>query len=332
MRKIASTSLFLVPCLGAFQSSRALFYIMPYQTGGELFFHLQQAGRFKEHKARVYTMQVLLGLEALHEHGIAYRDLKPENVLFTSTGRAQLADFGLSKFLPRIGPSAAEPPRRSIFGFRRKKSSSSESKAPPWGRTKTRCGTPAYQCPEVVEAKEHGLESDWWSFGVLIYELLVGEPPFLAGEVKALYHVILNNEVAFPKRVSEVARSVISALLTKNSTKRLGYNGADDVKRHPFFETGEPAWELVEAGEGCILPFEKAKMGEDRDCCFFHTEFTSEDVREYIPPMKQALELASFKPVPDAAVERFVSDEPIMVVEKIHPADAQTKMTGPAKE
>jgi len=230
MRKVSITSLFLVPCLGAFQSSRALFYIMPYQTGGELFFHLQQVGRFKEHKARVYSMQVLLGLEALHEAGVVYRDLKPENVLFTSSGRAQLADFGLAKFLPSTGTANAEAPRRSLFGFRRRKRSSSISKAPPWGRTKTRCGTPAYQSPEVVEAKEHGLEADWWSFGVLLYELLSGEPPFLAGEVKALYQVILNNEIVFPKRVSETARSIISALLTKVNTKRLGYLGADEVK------------------------------------------------------------------------------------------------------
>jgi len=321
----------LVPCLGAFQSPRALFYIMPYQTGGELFFHLQQVGRFKEHRARVYAMQVLLGLEALHEFGVVYRDLKPENVLFTSTGRAQLADFGLSKFLPATDSGGAEAPKRGLFGFRRKKSSNAESKAPPWGKTKTRCGTPAYQAPEVVEAKEHGLEADWWSFGVLLYELLVGEPPFLAGEVKALYQVILNSEVNFPKRVSETARSIISALLAKVSAKRLGCLGADEVKTHVFFASGEPSWELVEAGEGCILPFEKAKMGEERDCCFFHTEFTSEDVREYIPPAKALFDLQGFASVTDEQVERFVSDTPILVVEKATPAEVQQKEKGPEK-
>jgi serine/threonine protein kinase len=338
MRKVSPSSLFLVPCLGAFQSSRALFYVMPYQTGGELFFHLQQAKRFKEHKARVYAMQVLLGLEALHEFGVVYRDLKPENVLFTSSGRAQLADFGLAKFLPSTGApadSAGAAPRRTLFGFKRRSKSISQpaaAKVPPWGRTKTRCGTPAYQAPEVVEAKEHGLESDWWSFGILLYELLVGEPPFLAGEVKALYQVILNAEINFPKRVSDTARSVISALLTKQNAKRLGYLGADEVKNHAFFANAEPAWEIVEQGEGCILPFEKSKMGEDRDCCFFHTEFTSEDVREYIPAIKTPMDIQGFDSVKDEDVERFISDEPIMIVEKITPAEAQQKERGPSKE
>jgi serine/threonine protein kinase len=331
MKQVSSASIFLVASLGVFQSSRALFYVMPYQTGGELFFHLQQVGRFKENRARVYAMQVCLGLEALHEYGVVYRDLKPENVLFTSSGRAQLADFGLAKFLPAIGPNAAKPAKRSLFGFGRKKPAPVLA-TPPWGRTKTRCGTPAYQAPEVVEAKEHGLEVDWWSLGVLLYELLVGEPPFLAGEVKALYQVILNSEVAFPKRVSEGARAFISALLTKNNALRLGYKGADEVKSHAFFAAGEPAWEVVESGEGCMLPFERAKMGEDRDCCFFHTEFTSEDVREYIPPAKAPLELEGFSVVSDADVERFVSDEPIMVVEKLSSAEAQEKEKGPAKE
>jgi len=117
------------------------------------------------------------------------------------------------------------------------------------------------------------------------------------------------------------------------SAKRDGFSDIIITKSqaHTFFATGEPTWELIEAGEGCILPFEKAKMGEDRDCCFFHTEFTSEDVREFIPPVKAPFELPGFTTVPDSSVERFISDEPIMVVEKITPADAQSKEKGPEK-
>ena len=368
MRDVAGSSPFLVGTRGAFQSSSALFYILPYCAGGELFFHLQQQGRFRESKTRILVMQVLLALEHLHNHGIVYRDLKPENVLISVEGRAQVADFGLCKFLPKVdveasAVAAAEAPKRRSFSLFRRTTTKRESVAGNgagstiswWGTTKTRCGTPAYNPPELVRGEEHGLEADFWTLGVLMYELLVGDPPFIANEVKEVYDLILANKPEFPsKRISDVAKDLLVKLMCSDRKARLGYGPGDAslVKAHPFFDPpkkgskADPAlltWQAVSSltCPPALVP-EDIGLGDPKDAIFFHTEFVREDVREYIPPISKiptaqqvyfSSVLKDFATVPDSQVESFVSDQPLPSIEKgdVDPNDLAAKF-GPPKQ
>jgi serum/glucocorticoid-regulated kinase 2 len=115
--------------------------------GGELFFHLRESCKFTELRAKFYAAQILLGIEHLHEHNIVYRDLKPENVIMDDVGNVCLTDFGMAKQL------------KSDF-------------------TMSFVGTPEYLAPEIITCRGHGKPADWWSFGILLYEMLVGAPPF----------------------------------------------------------------------------------------------------------------------------------------------------------
>jgi protein-serine/threonine kinase len=379
-------SRFLVRSVGAFQTEDVLYYCMPYNSGGELFFHLQRMGKFRESRARVLIQHVALGLEHLHAHGVLYRDLKPENILITPAGRAQIADFGLAKFLPKINSgsgsgvfltspsaSAAAERRKSqvstsgdtgkgIGGFfssllRRRRSSNARStrssggatsrqsslpptsagdpndeNAPIYGTTKTRCGTPAYQAPEIVLAPEghvHGLESDWWALGVLSYEIMVGDPPFMAQSIKEVYDLILKNKIVFPKKMSESAQQFILDLTKTDRKQRLGYGRLDAqlVKAHPFFnktaDNKSVSWEAVE-NWACPPPLDLTEVNlgaSPRDAVFFHAEFTSEDVREYIPPLKpngaaHLQEFKGFTKVPKNTFDRFISSTPVMIITK----------------
>jgi len=145
----------------AFQSENKLFFALEYCPGGELFFYLSQIGRFKQDAARFYAANILLALEHLHKKDILYRDLKPENVLVGSDGYIRLTDFGLSK--------------ENISGTK---------------DANSLCGTAEYLSPEILQRQGHGKATDWWSFGAIIYEMLVGLPPFYNKDRDKLYQNI----------------------------------------------------------------------------------------------------------------------------------------------
>ncbi|XP_023956078.1 ribosomal protein S6 kinase alpha-4 isoform X3 [Chrysemys picta bellii] len=186
-----------------------------YVSGGELFTHLYQRDHFKEDEVRIYAGEIVLALEHLHKLGIIYRDVKLENILLDSEGHVVLTDFGLSKeFL-------------------------TEEK----DRTFSFCGTIEYMAPEIIRSKSgHGKSVDWWSLGILIFELLTGASPFtLEGEKNTQAEVsrrILKCQPPFPTVIGPVARDLLQKLLCKDPKKRLGSgpNGAQDIKEHPFFK------------------------------------------------------------------------------------------------
>ncbi|KAF9113129.1 hypothetical protein BGX27_002122 [Mortierella sp. AM989] len=241
----ALQSPFIVGLKFSFQTATKLYLVQDFMNGGELFFHMQNEGTFSEPRARFYAAELVLALEHLHSRNVVYRDLKPENVLLSSQGHLVLVDFGLCK------QNVTEDERTHTF-----------------------CGTTEYLAPEIIKGTGYGKAVDWWSLGVLLYEMLVGATPFADNKTESTHHKILHQPVVFPKRVgypipkstsrhnhnrdsdadlidisgnhgniSRHAQDLIQKLLDKNPKTRLGSesgsNGADAVaaiKAHPFFQ------------------------------------------------------------------------------------------------
>ena len=188
------------------QDKRYIFIIMEFVSGGELFKYLRRVGKFNKIQAAFYGAQVAMIWEYIHSLNVIYRDLKPENLLIDKTGYLKLADFGFAKIVPT--------------------------------RTYTLCGTPEYLAPEVILNKGHGKAVDWWTLGVLIYEMLVGIDPFNDPDPMAMYQNILKGVLKFPKHVDSDSKSIIKHLLESDLSKRYGNlkNQAQDVKDHRFFD------------------------------------------------------------------------------------------------
>jgi len=163
--------------------------------------------QMEEPEARFYACEVLLALEHLHSKDFVYRDLKPENILIRMNGHICLADFGFAK------------------------------KAVAADATKTFCGTVHYMAPEIITKTGHGKSVDWWSLGILIFEMLTGETPFHDANRKVIQQKVLEETPVFPDHVSDCARDLITQLLNKSTTSRLGFRGdAEEVKAHPWFK------------------------------------------------------------------------------------------------
>jgi serine/threonine protein kinase len=188
----------------SFQDEAFIYFLFEYVCGGELFSLLRQVIRFDSETVRFYSSQLLLSVEFLHNKGIVYRDIKPENILIDRKGYLKLTDFGFAKCLD--------------------------------GKTYTMCGTPEYMAPEVIMKGEgYDETADWWSFGVLLYEMAEGGPPFYDENPICIYHKILEGKFSFKVLNDRKLKNLISKLL-KDSKKRLGKkHGAEDIKRHGFF-------------------------------------------------------------------------------------------------
>lgn len=199
---------FLVGLVYAFQTETKLYFVLEFMIGGEIFHHLRSAGRFSEQRTKFYAVSVILGIGFLHERNYIYRDLKLENLLLDEKGYAVLTDFGLAKFLPIDQ------------------------------KTKTFCGTPDYLAPEVIQESGHNRMADWWSLGVLIYEMMHGVPPFYSPVMNEMYENIINRPVVFNNTVSISANAMnlIVRLLEKDPNRRLGFiNDAPEILAHPWF-------------------------------------------------------------------------------------------------
>lgn len=167
---------FLVRFLGSAQDARHVRFVLEYVPGGELFSHLRRLGRFDEPSARFYATEIVLALEYLHDRQIAFRDLKPENVLLDADGHVKLTDFGFAKALPQRSSYDDDDEGETTRIDARKRKHAHELE-----RTYTLCGTPEYLAPEIVTGRGHGPEVDWWALGVLVFEMLAGYPPFHVG-------------------------------------------------------------------------------------------------------------------------------------------------------
>ncbi|KAJ1968848.1 hypothetical protein IWQ62_000992 [Dispira parvispora] len=184
---------FVVRLFYAFQTAECLYLILEYASGGELFHHMNVERMFTERVARFFAAEIVLALEHLHTLGIIYRDLKPENCLLDSDGHIVLTDFGLSK-----------------LGL------------PENGKTNTFCGTIEYMAPEVLDESPYDQSVDWWSLGILLYDMITGAPPFKGTNKKKVMDAIRHKGIKFPDFVSPDARDLITQLLSKDPAKRLG--------------------------------------------------------------------------------------------------------------
>jgi len=257
---------FLMTLRYAFQSKDKLYFVLDYYQGGELFFHLKTARRFPEEVARVWVGEVALALGHLHSLSVIYRDLKPENILLDDNGHCCLTDFGLSKDVD------------------------------PNDKAHTFCGTPEYLAPEIVTGAGHDKAVDWWSLGILLYELTVGIPPFYSQNVNEMYNKIQHGVLRFPPFLSEPCKALIVALLNRDPKKRLGSKAdIDDLKAHAFFK--DINFEKMMKKE--IDPPYKPKIKANDSTSNFDTTFTSEPV---VDSVAQPSGLGTLSENPDAFV------------------------------
>jgi serum/glucocorticoid-regulated kinase 2 len=201
---------FIVPLKFTFQSPEKLYFVLAFVNGGELFHHLQKEQRFDINRSRFYTAELLCALECLHGFNVIYRDLKPENILLDYSGHIALCDFGLCKLDMKDED-----------------------------RTNTFCGTPEYLAPELLLGQGYTKTVDWWTLGVLLYEMLTGLPPFYDENTNEMYRKILSEPLHFPgpEIVPPSTKDLLTKLLNRKPDQRLGANGASEIKAHPFFHS-----------------------------------------------------------------------------------------------
>uniref|UniRef100_A0A8C4IEM6 Protein kinase C n=1 Tax=Dicentrarchus labrax TaxID=13489 RepID=A0A8C4IEM6_DICLA len=231
-----------------FQTRDRLFFVMEYVNGGDLMFQIQRSRKFDESRSRFYAAEVTSALMFLHRNGVIYRDLKLDNILLDAEGHCKLADFGMCKEGIMNGVT-----------------------------TTTFCGTPDYIAPEILQELEYGASVDWWALGVLMYEMMAGQPPFEADNEDDLFESILHDDVLYPVWLSKEAVSILRAFMTKNPAKRLGCvvsQGCEEaIKTHAFFR--EIDWVLLEQRK--VKPPFKPRIKTKRDVNNFDQDFTKED-------------------------------------------------------
>uniref|UniRef100_W5M1U6 Rho-associated protein kinase 1 n=1 Tax=Lepisosteus oculatus TaxID=7918 RepID=W5M1U6_LEPOC len=227
-----ANSPWVVQLFYAFQDDRYLYMVMEYMPGGDLV-NLMSNYDVPEKWARFYTAEVVLALDGIHSMGFIHRDVKPDNMLLDKAGHLKLADFGTCMKMNQDGMV----------------------------RCDTAVGTPDYISPEVLKSQGgdgyYGRECDWWSVGVFLYEMLVGDTPFYADSLVGTYSKIMNhkNALTFPddSEISKDAKNLICAFLTDREV-RLGRNGVDEIKRHPFFKNDQWTWENIRETAAPVVP------------------------------------------------------------------------------
>ncbi|XP_032900966.1 ribosomal protein S6 kinase alpha-1 isoform X2 [Amblyraja radiata] len=253
---------FIVKLHYAFQTEGKLYLILDFLRGGDLFTRLSKEVMFTEEDVKIYLAELALALDHLHGLGIIYRDLKPENILLDEEGHIKLTDFGLSK-------EAVEHEKKA-YSF---------------------CGTVEYMAPEVVNRRGHTHSADWWSYGVLMFEMLTGSLPFQGKDRKETMTLILKAKLGMPQFLSSEAQSLLRALFKRNPANRLGagVDGVEELKRQTFFANID--WNKLYRRE-LKPPFRPAVARPD-DTFYFDPEFTERTPKDSpgVPPSASAHKL-----------------------------------------
>ncbi|XP_078088480.1 ribosomal protein S6 kinase alpha-3 isoform X6 [Mustelus asterias] len=253
---------FIVKLHYAFQTEGKLYLLLDFLRGGDLFTRLSKEVMFTEEDVKFYLAELALALDHLHSLGIIYRDLKPENILLDEEGHIKLTDFGLSK--------ESIDHEKKAYSF---------------------CGTVEYMAPEVVNRRGHTQSADWWSFGVLMFEMLTGTLPFQGKDRKDTMTMILKAKLGMPQFLSSDSQSLLRMLFKRNPGNRLGAgpDGVEEIKRHSFFSTID--WNKLCRRE--IQPPFKPAIGRPEDTFYFDPEFTAKTPKDSpgIPPSANAHQL-----------------------------------------
>ncbi|KAF7722694.1 Serine/threonine kinase [Apophysomyces ossiformis] len=235
---------FLINLHSSFQTETRVYFVMEYVSGGDLMMHIQRE-TFSEKRARFYACEVLLALEYFHKHGIIYRDLKLDNIMLCMDGHIKIADYGLCK-------------ENMWFN----------------STTNTFCGTPEFMAPEILLDHRYGRAVDWWAFGVLLYEMLLGQSPFRGEDEDEIFEAVLEDEILYPINMSRHSVSICQKLLERTPSRRLGSGKADglEVRAHPFFSGVN--WEDMLAKK--VTPPFLPTVNSRADTSNFDEEFTRE--------------------------------------------------------
>ncbi|XP_046308871.1 protein kinase C delta type isoform X4 [Marmota monax] len=241
---LAGENPFLTHLFCTFQTKDHLFFVMEFLSGGDLMYHIQDKGRFELYRATFYAAEIICGLQFLHHKGIIYRDLKLDNVMLDRHGHIKIADFGMCK--------------ENIFG---------ENLA------STFCGTPDYIAPEILQGLKYTFSVDWWSFGVLLYEMLIGQSPFHGDDEDELFESIRLDTPHYPRWITKESKDILEKLFERDPPKRLGMTG--NIRLHPFFKTIN--WTLLEKRK--VEPPFRPKVKHPGDYSNFDLEFLKEKPR-----------------------------------------------------
>ncbi|KAI6651123.1 Protein kinase C-related kinase (PRKSD) [Oopsacas minuta] len=250
---------FLINLISCFQTESHVCFVMEYASGGDLMLHIH-SDVFSEPRACFYSSCVVLGLHYLHSKGIVYRDLKLDNLLLDENGYLKIADFGLCK-----------------EGM--------------WydSHTSTFCGTPEFLAPEVLTETSYTRSVDWWGLGVLIYEMLVGESPFPGEVEEEVFDSIVNDNVKYPRFLSNEAITIMRRLLRRNPERRLGstVQDAEDIKKQSFFRVNGINWDSLL--NKLVQPPFKPSINDRYDVSNFDEEFTNEQPVLSLPKNRQLI-------------------------------------------
>ncbi|KAJ8245563.1 hypothetical protein GJAV_G00272110 [Gymnothorax javanicus] len=235
---------FLTHLYCSFQTKENLFFVMEYLNGGDLMFHIQNCHKFDSYRSTFYAAEIICGLQFLHSKGIIYRDLKLDNILLDVEGHIKIADFGMCK--------------ENMTGD---------------VKTSTFCGTPDYIAPEILLGQKYSFSVDWWSFGVLLYEMLIGQSPFHGQDEEELFQSIRTDDPFYPRWLPKDSRDILVKLFVREPERRLGVKG--NIRQHAFFRDVD--WTALENRQ--VDPPFRPTVSSPSDCSNFDKEFISEKPR-----------------------------------------------------
>eukprot|EP01084_Bolivina_argentea_P062935 115001_1 len=244
---------FVVNLHRTYKDKLRVYFLLDACLGGELFTVLRTRRFFNERTARFYGASVIEGFDYMHSKDIIYRDLKPENLVLDTTGYLKITDFGFAKHIPNH-------------------------------KTFTFCGTPDYLCPEIISGKGHGKGVDWWTLGILLYEMQASFAPFVADETIQTYRKILSGKIRFPKFFKKELRDLICKLLQHRPTRRYGVlkGGANRIRKHVWF-TGFD-WDALREGTMKAPIVNKVKSKSDLSHFVHQQQLMMEDGAQPIDP------------------------------------------------